>query len=500
MSNARIEHCKSVIGGSMKKVMAIILLFLLFVNPVFAQSASLLPNGEQQFIDENGDPYAGGFVYFYVPNTDTPKDTWQDPDQDTLNTNPVELDSAGRAIIYGSGQYRQLLKDVDGNTIWDQLTSSTGVTQTTQAIESTGSPNAYNVDYPSVPTELVVGSYYNFIANFQNTSTTPTLDINDLGGHVITKNGTLPLASGDICDGMVVSTVWDGTQFQMVNPPCNGATISAVTQVSAGTGISVSPSPIVATGSVALAAIADDRVLGNISGGSTAPTAITGSDVLDMIGTTRGSVLYRGASGWSALTPGTSTYVLTSNGPGADPSYQQLGSGLVLLSTVTASNSASVSFNSTYLTSTYKSYKIVFDGVAPTNLTDVSFILQISTNNGSSYITSGYNNQGTVSSLTNGVDIYGDLVRNNDGGGVNVSGYNGVGEILFSRPSEVFFPMFKVDTSTCAGGNSGDCSSLTNNNSTADYGTATSFNNVRLLFTSGNVKTGTFRLFGISGT
>jgi hypothetical protein len=51
--------------------------------------------------------------------------------------------------------------------------------------------------------------------------------------------------------------------------------------------------------------------------------------LLDSIGSTRGSVLYRGAAGWAVLTPGTSGYALASNGPGADPSYQAAsGSGL----------------------------------------------------------------------------------------------------------------------------------------------------------------------------
>lgn len=45
------------------------------------------------------------------------------------------------------------------------------------------------------------------------------------------------------------------------------------------------------------------------------------STILDSIGSTRGSVLYRGASAWSALTPGTAGYVLASAGAGADPLY-----------------------------------------------------------------------------------------------------------------------------------------------------------------------------------
>lgn len=85
-------------------------------------TATLLPNAKQQFIDINGEPLVGGFVYFYVPTTSTPKNTWQDATESTLNTNPVELDSRGQALIYGSGQYRQVVTDIDGNVIWDQLT------------------------------------------------------------------------------------------------------------------------------------------------------------------------------------------------------------------------------------------------------------------------------------------------------------------------------------------------------------------------------------------
>jgi hypothetical protein len=82
----------------------------------------LLANGKQQFIDQNGLPLANGSVYFYAPGTNNAKPTYQDPDGATLNTNPVALDSRGQAIIWGSGTYRQIVKDAAGNTIWDQLT------------------------------------------------------------------------------------------------------------------------------------------------------------------------------------------------------------------------------------------------------------------------------------------------------------------------------------------------------------------------------------------
>lgn len=49
--------------------------------------------------------------------------------------------------------------------------------------------------------------------------------------------------------------------------------------------------------------------------------------LLDQLGATRGDILYRGASGWTVLTPGTLGYVLATGGPGADPSWVAAGGG-----------------------------------------------------------------------------------------------------------------------------------------------------------------------------
>jgi len=87
-------------------------------------TASILPNGVNQFIDINGNPLVAGSVAFYEPGTLVPMDTWQDSGQTTLNTNPIILDARGQAIIYGSGIYRQRVKDQLGNLIWDALTAS----------------------------------------------------------------------------------------------------------------------------------------------------------------------------------------------------------------------------------------------------------------------------------------------------------------------------------------------------------------------------------------
>lgn len=48
------------------------------------------------------------------------------------------------------------------------------------------------------------------------------------------------------------------------------------------------------------------------------------SAMLDLITATRGSILYRGLTGWAGRAPGALNTVLTSNGPGQDPTYKAL--------------------------------------------------------------------------------------------------------------------------------------------------------------------------------
>ena len=124
-------------------------------------TAVLLPNGKQTFLDGNGEPLAGGSVYFYIPNTTTFKNTWQDPLEQTLNTNPVLLDSAGTAIVYGEGQYRQIVKDSSGNTIWDQLTSSppTVGPQATLSSASTTDLGSTNVNVIEITGTTTINSF-----------------------------------------------------------------------------------------------------------------------------------------------------------------------------------------------------------------------------------------------------------------------------------------------------------------------------------------------------
>ena len=104
------------------------------VSPV----VSLLPEAQQQFLDQNGAPLAAGQVYHYVPGTTTPAQTWADPALTVLNPNPVQLDMGGRATIWGNTQYRQIVVDVMGNQIYDLVTGVPNVQLGNGSLASAG--------------------------------------------------------------------------------------------------------------------------------------------------------------------------------------------------------------------------------------------------------------------------------------------------------------------------------------------------------------------------
>jgi hypothetical protein len=74
----------------------------------------------QQFCDTTGAPYAGGSLAFYASGTSTPLNTYSDAALTIPNTNPVVLDSAGRAgnIFLQNLAYKVVLSDANSNPIW----------------------------------------------------------------------------------------------------------------------------------------------------------------------------------------------------------------------------------------------------------------------------------------------------------------------------------------------------------------------------------------------
>jgi len=102
----------------------------------------------------------------------------------------------------------------------------------------------------------------------------------------------------------------------------------------------------------------------------------------------RPEVLDVGAGGTGLAVAGTSGNVLTSNGTIWSSSSPALGNW-VKLQTLTASTSATLTFTSTYITSTYSSYVVIMNAIVSDG-TSGAFGMTVSTNNGSSYLSTGY--------------------------------------------------------------------------------------------------------------
>jgi microcystin-dependent protein len=191
----------------MKRVRAGLL--ALWMSTSSLSAGTLLPNGEQQFIDNNGNPLASGTVTFYVPATTTLKNTWSNSAQTILNTNPIVLDSGGRAIIYGSGAYRQVVKDKNGNVIWDQLTSDTSsASNLGWGSTSSGTANAQTISTGTFTG--VDGQTIYFLAGYTN-SASMTLNVNGTGPVGVLKDGQggpIFLTGGEVVAGAVIGVTY----------------------------------------------------------------------------------------------------------------------------------------------------------------------------------------------------------------------------------------------------------------------------------------------------
>jgi Chaperone of endosialidase/Phage Tail Collar Domain len=111
--------------------------------------------------------------------------------------------------------------------------------------------------------------------------------------------------------GAVLDIVYSTSPLALVQPT---QTINYVIKVSANSGGYT-------------VAIANNSVLGNFSGMTAPPVATAPSVVVGFVCNTRGALFEVKAGGPGCLNPGTAGYVMTSNGTGADPSYQPAPGG-----------------------------------------------------------------------------------------------------------------------------------------------------------------------------
>lgn len=134
-------------------------------------TAWVMPVPKTYFEDNNGLPLAGGFVYTYTAGTLTPQATYADADQNANNTNPVVLDSSGRAVIFwGPNPYDVIVTDSQGTQLY--TVSSFTVPGTSG---SSGSGGGFGMD-----TEI---------------ASSTTVDLGTITSHLATVTGTVTTTS-----------------------------------------------------------------------------------------------------------------------------------------------------------------------------------------------------------------------------------------------------------------------------------------------------------------
>lgn len=169
---------------------------------------------------------------------------------------------------------------------------------------------------------------------------------------------------------------------------------------------------------------------------------------------------------------------------------------LILLSAQTASTSAAIDFTS-LITSTYDDYVIIFDGVIPVT-GGASLYFRTSSNNGSSY-DAGANNYAWGQSGTLGSGAGATEIDLGIGGAPSNNAAVGIAGTLriYNLNSTTVYKRAAWDISY--GSNTGSGNFVSYAGAGARISTA-AVNAVRFLMQSGNISTGTFKLYGVKKT
>lgn len=224
-----------------------------------------------------------------------------------------------------------------------------------------------------------------------------------------------------------------------------------------------------------------------VAGGGTGLTSATAYTLLAGGTTTTGA--------FQSLTAGSSGQILQSNGSSALPTWinSSASGGVTFLNSQTASNSASISFTSTYITASYNTYLILFNKIVPVN-NIVNFQLQVSINNGSTYVNSSYESGLFVIAFDNASAaninatslVYITSSTSNNAAG----GFSGAIYMSLASNDAIF-----TGTTTSFNGSSGKWQLNLQGSGVSAGGVV---NNIILFTSSGNISSGTMSLYGIN--
>ena len=193
-------------------------------------SIALVAGAAAQFFDDSGNVLSGGKIYTYLAGTTTPATSYTSRDGLTPNTNPIVLDAAGRPPneiwLTGGVLYKYVIKTSAGALIgtYDNLPAVNDPTTINSLITVSGTNTLTGAATPAL-TGYTTGQQFTFVVANTNTGAV-TLNIEGNGAKSIYKNGSQALSAGDLRVGKMAAVVYDGTQFQLLNPGSSGGSFT----------------------------------------------------------------------------------------------------------------------------------------------------------------------------------------------------------------------------------------------------------------------------------
>ena len=289
----------------------------------------------------------------------------------------------------------------------------------------------------------------------------------------------------------------------------NGGSADGILQLQSGANI-----PAVNISAAQIVTLANPLPVGSGGTGSTSTTFVnltsnvTGTLPIANGGTgstataTAGAVIYGTGTAYGVTAAGTSGQVLTSAGSSA-PTWSTPSAGaMTLISTQTASSSATIAWTGL---SGYNHYMLIIDGLMPSSNSYLQ--LQFGTGSGPTYVTSGYyyvqnniysNNVG--SGYSSYVGDSGSSTQINIAGGSGTTGLEGT--ITFFNATYTIYSMTNSKDTFIGGTNSyrnnGGVTTFASTISGQLNSNTTAKTAIKLFLTSGNITSGTFSLYGVS--
>lgn len=302
------------------------------------------------------------------------------------------------------------------------------------------------------------------------TGSTLIMNITDIGGSGTFADWNISVSGtqGATGSGAVFNTITSGTN-----------TIAAMV---VGTGASLSTS---GSGTIAATSIPATGITGTttVAQGGTGLATLTANNV----------ILGNGTSNVQFVAPGTTGNLLTSNGTtwGSSPATY------VLLNTQTASNSVSIVFNNTYLTSAYKLYIFeIINLVVGTNNSIINVTASI--DNGSNYLSSypsfimeSTSNANTFVGFSQSAATTFELSHTTSNG--TGTGQNYSGTIKLYNPSDTTVYKALISDGALYSSNPYACFEK----GVTFITTLSAVNTIKFAASSGNIASGTFKLYGV---